>query len=161
MAAIKDLRFDETTWQKASEQRRIEWRLLVAELLDDGNFSDGMTGRYLLVTPTSSSVLFEALDDDGNVVHDVSLDASLLTDVIREYGDIIGRLDQSGQNFDTSWYQAVDMAKKVVHDRATGILSRSIPSIATDEATLRRLFSLVYSLRVDTSMSRHTRGHGR
>ena len=51
------------------------------------------------------------------------------------------------------------MAKKVVHDRATGILSRTIGSIATDEATLRRLFSLIYALRVDTTKSLHAHGH--
>ena len=160
MASIKDLRFDEVTWQKASEQRRQEWKLQVAELLDDGTFADGLDGAYLLVTPTASSVLFEALDEEGNVGHAVSLDASLLTEVIREYGDIIRRLDQSGQHYDAAWFQAVDMAKKVVHDRATGILSRTISSIATDEATLRRLFSLIYALRVDTTKSPHAHGHG-
>ena len=161
MASVKDLRFDEVTWLRANEQRRQEWKLLVAELLDDGTFADGVSESYLLLTPTESSILFESLDEEGNVGHSVSLDASLLTEVIREYGDIIRRLDQSGQHYDASWFQAVDMAKKVVHDRATGILSRTIASIATDEATLRRLFSLIFSLRVDTSKSNHSRGHGR
>ena len=161
MASIKDLRFDETTWTKANDQRRQEWKLQVAELLDDGTFADGVAGSYLLLTPTESSILFESLDEEGNVGHSVSLDASLLTEVIREYGDIIRRLDQSGQHYDAAWFQAVDMAKKVVHDRATGILSRTISSIATDEATLRRIFSLIYSLRVDTSKSTHTHGHRR
>ena len=76
MASIEDLRFDEVTWQKASEQRRQEWKLQVAELLDDGTLGDGLDGAYLLVTPTESSVLFEPLDEDGNVGHSVSLDAS-------------------------------------------------------------------------------------
>ncbi|MDB4944760.1 MAG: hypothetical protein JWP97_4294 [Labilithrix sp.] len=161
MARVADLRLDELTWARATEARRAEWKLLVLELLEDGDFADEVAGRHLLVTPTSSSVLFEALDEEGIVTHAVSLDIALLAESIREYDDIIRRLDKSGQHHDTSWFQAVDMAKKVVHDRATGILSRAIGTVAADHATLRRLFSLLFSLRVDTSASRHAHGHGR
>lgn len=160
MAKIADFRFDETTWKTASPLRQGEWKVLLGELLEDGEFTSALDALYVLVTPTSESFLFEALDEEGLVKHSIRMDASLLADAIREYGGIIERLDGSGHHYDTAWFQAVDMAKRVVHDRAAGILHRAIGSISEDQATLRRLFSILFSVRVDTSARPHAHRHG-
>lgn len=156
---VADFRFDDATWKAAREPRRSEWRVLLAELIEDGVFDHSLSGLYLLLTATSTSFLFEALDDDGVVQHTARLDAALLAESMREYGSIIRRLDGSGQNYDATWFQAVDMAKKVVHDRAADILSRAIGGVAVDPATLRRLFSILFSVRVDTAALPHAHRH--
>jgi uncharacterized protein (UPF0262 family) len=159
--SLSDFRFDEATWQEASEPRRAEWKVLLAELVEDGVFDATLDGRYLLLTATTSSYLFEALDDDGVVRVAARLDASLLAESIREYAGIVRRLDGSGQHYDAAWFQAVDMAKKVVHDRAADILSRAIGTISVEQATLRRLFSILFSVRVDTAALRDAHRHRR
>ena len=160
MAKIADFRFDETTWKTASQLRQDEWKVLLGELLEDGVFAADLEALYVLVTPTRGAFLFEALDEEGVVKQSLRMDASLLSDAIREYGGIIERLDGSGHHYDTAWFQAVDMAKRVVHDRAAGILHRAIGAITDDQATLRRLFSILFSVKVDTSARPHVHRHG-
>ena len=160
MAKIADFRFDETTWRSGTPERRMEWKILLEELIEHGDFLAPLEGTYFLLTPTSASFLFEALDEEGLVKLSNRMDASLLADPIREYDGIIKRLDGSGHHYDTAWFQAVDLAKKVVHDRASGVLHRAIGDVAEDEATLRRIFSILFSLRVDTTKRPHAHRHG-
>ena len=159
MAHIADLRFDETTWKAGSELRRSDWKVLVEDLLEQGNFTDAVAGRHLLATVTSESVLFEALDKEGFVKHDVRLALALLAEPLREYAAIICRLDQGASENDGSWFEAMDMAKKVVHDRATSILSRAVGSLSADPRTVRKLFSLLFALVKDTTKTQHARRH--
>jgi len=151
MARIADFRLDETTWKSARDLQRAEWKLLLQELVQDGDFDEALALRHMLATSTASTVLFEALDEEGLVVQAVRLELSALAEPIREYAGIIRRLHVSEESYNTASFRALDMAKKVVHDRGVDILSRTIGLISTDPATLRRIFSIVFSLRVDTS----------
>ncbi|RYZ57126.1 MAG: hypothetical protein EOP08_17575 [Proteobacteria bacterium] len=160
MARIAEFRFDETTWKGARDMQRAEWKLLLEELIDDGDFDEALAGRYLLATATAGAVLFEALDEEGVVVQAVRLELSALAEPIREYASIIRRLHVSEESYNTASFRALDMAKKVVHDRAADILSRAIGTISTEPATLRRIFSIVFSLRVDTSKLPWAHRHG-
>ena len=160
MARISDFRFDETTWKGARDLQRTEWKLLLEELVHDGDFDEVLAGRYLLATSTAGAVLFEALDEEGVVALAVRLELSALAEPIREYASIIRRLHVSEESYNTASFRALDMAKKVVHDRAADILSRTIGAISTDSATLRRIFSIVVSLRVDTSKLPWAHRHG-
>ena len=126
MAKIADFRFDETTWRNARDLQRAEWKLLLEELVHDGDFDEALAGRYMLATSTAAAVLFEALDEEGVVVRAVRLELSALTEPIREYAGIIGRLQVSDDSYNTASFQALDMAKKVVHDRGVEILYRTI-----------------------------------
>lgn len=160
MARIADFRFDETTWKGARDMQRAEWKLLLEELIHDGDFAEGLTGCYLLATATAGAVLFEALDEEGVVVHAARLELSALAEPIGEYASVIRRLHVSEESYNTASFRALDMAKKVVHDRAADILSRAIGTITTEPATLRRIFSIVFSLRVDTSKEPWAHRHG-
>ena len=157
MTRIADFRIDESTWKQGSVHRRAEWRVLLSELVAHGDFTAAMENRYLLATPTTETVLFEVLDDEGNVLRDDRLDLASLGASITEYAGIIRKLDGTGEHYDTAWFQAVDMAKKVVHDRAADILSRRIGALCTHEPTLRLVFSFLFALRVDTSRMSNTR----
>lgn len=159
MARIADFRLDDTTWKSGSAARQMEWKVLLGELALHGDFQDAVADRFLLATPTRESFLVEALDEEGYVKLSARFDAALLADSIHEYAGVIRRLDGGGDHYDTARYQAIDMAKKVVHDRAADILSRAIGEISTDEATLRVFFSLIFALRVDTTTMRHTGHH--
>ena len=55
--------------------------------------------------------------------------------------------------------EALDMAKKVTHDKAGRMIRRLAPDLGLDLETARRLFSLLFSLRVDTTKLLGAHGH--
>ena len=55
--------------------------------------------------------------------------------------------------------EALDMAKKVTHDRAGRVLKRELRQFGLDFETARRLFTLLLSLRVDTTRLTGIHGH--
>lgn len=160
MPRLADLRLDEKTWSHAGELRRREWAAAREDLLRDGEFGAAFAARWVLAIPTTSHLRLEALDEDGHTQNSAQIEHALLNEPVREYLAIIRRLDENAQHRDTSWFEAVDMAKKVVHDRAAAILARAVPSLSTDQATLRALFTFYFALLVDTTVLHHARGHG-
>jgi uncharacterized protein (UPF0262 family) len=160
MAKIADFRLDEATWASGSEARKLDWKALLVDLIEHGEFAEALAGRYVLATPSEKHVAIEALDDDGAVVHEERVAWGPIEGAIAEYVAIIAQIDGAGRHRDTEWFQAIDMAKKVVHDRAAAALAKSGIGAASEKGTLRRLFSLLFALRVDTSRMRHAKGHG-
>ena len=113
----------------------------------------------LLATPSEGDVALEALDDEGAVVHEERIAWEPLKGAIAEYVAIIAQLDGGGGHRATEWFATLDMAKKVVHDRAAATLVTNGIGLSSERATLRRLFSLLFALRVDTSRMAHAKGH--
>ena len=159
MAKITDFRLDEATWVSGTDARRLDWTVLLRELVAYGEFSESLEGRYLLATPGEAHVRLEALDEDGVVVHEERVAWAPLADTIAEYLAIIDQLDGGGRSRETEWFATLDMGKKVVHDRAAAALRKNGIRASSESATLRRLFSLLFALRVDTSRLRHAIGH--
>jgi uncharacterized protein (UPF0262 family) len=160
MGNLADLRIDETTWRSGTPLRQAEWRSACDDLLADCNFSDSLDGRYLLLTKNGDTISIDALDDDGFAKQNFAITKDAVAKPIDEYVSIIRRMDDNAQDRDATWFEAVDMAKKVVHDHAAKILATLVPDLSTDVPTLRRLFTLLFSLFVDTTTLHHARGHG-
>jgi uncharacterized protein (UPF0262 family) len=159
MAKITDFRLDEATWASGADARKRDWKVLLGELVEYGEFGETLAGCYLLATPSEGHVTIEALDDDGAVVHEERVAWEPLEETIAEYIAIIDQLDGGGRHRGTEWFATLDMGKKVVHDRAAAALLKSGIGASSEKATLRRLFSLLFALRVDTSRMRHANGH--
>lgn len=161
MSGVADLRFDEALWDKATALRRAEWRSTIDDVLHGGVFGEPLQGRYLLVSHGDDSLVIEALDEDGYVQHTVTVPRAPLAEPVREYLAIIRSMDDGVRERDASWFEAVDMAKKVVHDKAAAVLAREAPDLSSDKHTLRKLFTMLFALMVDTTLLAHARGHGR
>ncbi len=159
MARIRDFRLDDATWASGTDARKLDWKVLLRELVEHGDFAEALAGRYLLATPGEEHVTIEALDDDGAVVHEERVAWEPLNGAIAEYVAIIDQLDGGGRHRESEWFATLDMGKKVVHDRAAATLLKSGIGAASEHATLRRLFSLLFALRADTSRMRHASGH--
>lgn len=157
---IRDLRLDEETWRGGSPLRKAEWRAAIEDILDAGAFGPSLAERYLLVTCREADFLFEALDDDGDVATSCVLRRALLAELVREYEQIIRRLDEGAAFRDATWLHAIDMAKKVVHDKAAEALAAELPALSDHHPTLRKIFTLVFALTVDTTRMVHARHHG-
>jgi uncharacterized protein (UPF0262 family) len=160
MAKLADVRVEEGAWSKAPPLRRAEWRAACEDLAADACFADMLEGRYLLASPSPETVRLEVLDEEGVVVHAFTISRDALAASIDEYVAIIRRLDEGTSQRDASWFEVVDMAKRVVHDQAARRLALEVPAISTELATLRKVFTLVLALFVDTTALQHT-GHSR
>lgn len=160
MAKLADVRVDESAWSEALPLRRAEWRAACEDLIADTRFADLLEGRYLSASVRPDAVVLEALDEEGIVVRAFTVRREAIAASIDEYIAIIRRLDEGTTFHDASWFEAVDMAKRVVHDQAARRLALEVPTISTELVTLRKVFTLVLALFVDTTALQH-KGHGR
>jgi uncharacterized protein (UPF0262 family) len=158
---IQELRLDEETWQRAHHMRRVEWRALVDDLVSHAQLGPRFDGSYLLITPDPATIVIEFLDDEGAVRETLQIALALLEPHVKEYLAIIRRLDEGAGHREASWVEAVDMAKKVVHDSAAKTLATAIPELSSDHETYRRLFTLLLALVIDTTKLAHAHGHRR
>ena len=96
-------------------------------------------------------------DDDKEILF-VTIPHERLSEHITEYIDIVRQIaDADGLN----QMEALDMAKKVTHDRAGRLLKRELRGVGFDLEASRRLFTLLLSLRVDTTRLVGIHGHRR
>jgi uncharacterized protein (UPF0262 family) len=160
MGKLADLRLVEATWSAATPLRQAEWRAVREQLLADTQFADSLDGGYLSVTPTAEAVVLEVLDEEGYVTQTFTIVRAVLAASIDEYVALIRRLDERADYHDASWFEAVDMAKRVVHDGAAQLLLQTVPQLSTELTTHRKVFTLLFSLFVDTTTLHH-RGHER
>jgi uncharacterized protein (UPF0262 family) len=81
---------------------------------------------------------------------------------LREYVDVVRQLSRAHDAGGRARITALDMAKKVTHDRGARVLEEACGHLGVDHATCRRLFTLIFALRVDTAdaLLSH-RGHRR
>jgi uncharacterized protein (UPF0262 family) len=158
--ALRDFRIDEDTWASATPLRRAEWRTAIDDLRDAA-LSPRFTGRYALLTADASAMRLDFLDDVGDVHETVTVPLTVLEPHVKEYLAIIRRLDEGAGHREASWIEAVDMAKKVVHDTAGRALAERLPDFSDDLEAHRRLFTMFLSLIVDTTHLAHARGHAR
>jgi uncharacterized protein (UPF0262 family) len=148
---------DERTLQRGSEAQHVEWDANIRELLSRAQSS--IEGKATLqVSVTEQQSLLDFRTEDGRQLGAVVIPHELLSEHITEYIDIVRQIaDADGIN----QMEALDMAKKVTHDRAGRLLKRELRDFGFDLETARRLFTLLLSLRVDTTRLVGVHGHRR
>jgi uncharacterized protein (UPF0262 family) len=146
---------DEQTFERGSEAQHAEWDANIRELLAKarGNVEPDAT---LHVSMTEQGFVLELQGENGAGLGTIAIPHSLLADHIIEYVDIVRQIDRvDGVN----QMEALDMAKKVTHDRAGRLLKRELRQLGLDLEAARRLFTLLLSLRVDTTRLTGIHGH--
>jgi uncharacterized protein (UPF0262 family) len=146
---------DEQTLHRGSEAQRIEWEANVRELLSKaGNCIEEVKTLHLSVT--EQGFVLDFRDDGGREIGVVAIPHELLSEHVTEYIDIVRQMaGAAGAN----QMEALDMAKKVTHDRAGRVLKRQLRGFDFDLESSRRLFTLLLSLRVDTTRLVGIHGH--
>lgn len=146
---------DDRTLERGSEAQRIEWEANVRELLAKAGGSIEQPAT-LHVSVTEQGFGLELQTVDGTVLDMVTIPHQLLSGHITEYVDIVRQIAEAeGIN----QMEALDMAKKVTHDRAGRVLKRELRAFGLDLEAARRLFTLLLSLRVDTTRLTGVHGH--
>jgi len=148
---------DERTLRRGSEAQHVDWEAGIRELLSKEKSS--VEGPAILhVSVTEQQFVLDFQTDDGRDLGAITIPHELLSQHITEYIDIVRQItDANGVN----QMEALDMAKKVTHDRAGRVLKRQLRQFGFDLETSRRLFTLLLSLRVDTTRLVGIHGHRR
>lgn len=144
---IVEIRIDEDLWIDASELRRQEWRTLIADLLDEGPIAPRSSAHRMIISAHEHTIVLELIADE--VIERIELDDALLGPHMEEYLAIIEKMIED--DVPAPRLEALDMAKKVVHDRGGGAIAAAAPHLAAGLEPFRRLFSLVVALRGDTT----------
>ena len=155
--ALQAVHIDERTLQRGSEAQRVEWEAIVRELLSRAK-SNIEEGASLDVSVTEQGFEIGFRTDRQHELGTIVIPHQLLSELITEYIDIVRQIAEAdGLN----QLEALDMAKKVTHDRAGRVLKRELRDFGFDLETSRRLFTLLLSLRVDTTRIVGIHGHRR
>ncbi|MDH3622269.1 MAG: UPF0262 family protein [Myxococcales bacterium] len=138
---------DERTLSRGSEAQHIEWDANIRELL--AKIQDAVDyDATLHISLTEQHFVLEARSPKGDVLDSKTIPHELLSEHITEYVDILRQIASAeGVN----QMEALDMAKKVTHDRAGRLLRRELRDFGFDHESMRKLFTLLLSLRVDTT----------
>ena len=138
---------DERTLSRGSDAQHIEWEANIRELL--AKIKDAVEHDATLhIFVTEQHFVVEARSLAGDVLGSKTIPHELLSEHITEYVDILRQIASAeGVN----QMEALDMAKKVTHDRAGRVLKRELRDFGFDHESMRKLFTLLLSLRVDTT----------
>jgi uncharacterized protein (UPF0262 family) len=145
---------DERTLQRGSEAQHVEWEALIRELLSSARTKlEDVATLHVSVTEQGFALDFQTSERQGL---GIAIPHELLSEHITEYIDIVRQIAEAdGLN----QMEALDMAKKVTHDRAGRVLKRELRDMGFDLEASRRLFTLLLSLRVDTTRIVGIHGH--
>lgn len=144
-----DIRIAEANLVNASDARRSEWAALAADLAEAVRSLDDRSGSWT-IGYADGIFSVETADSRVDATHIAIAHADLAT-LVEEYLDVVVRLRDAGDGDGFSRVDALDMAKKVTHDRAGRVLKRALRGCETDHEVARRLFSLLVALAHDTS----------
>lgn len=160
--SLRDIEIDDATFRSADEGRQIEWEANIAELLEPGHAVLAAGADVLCIQHTEQEFQLTLKDAQGDTLASVGVAHHTLRDGIREYVDIVRQiagLDQEGGGVER--LEALDMAKKATHDKLARVLKRELRPMGVDHDTARRLFTLLLSIRVDTTRLHGVHGHRR
>src|SRR5438067_12196484 len=148
-ASLTEILVDDDSWASASPERRREWRVVLDELLAEHRFDVAPpVPLRLLVTARPERITLDARTVDGHAFARCDVQVGRLEEPLREYLEICRDMDKGtlAASANSPKLEALDIAKRLVHDEAAEALMRMCAPLRPDHATARRLFPLVVTL---------------
>lgn len=145
---IVAIRIQEALWKTATDARKHEWRVLADNLLDDRDLATGMQDASMVVGADRDGFFVEVTPTGGETLS-VRFGDSPLGALVGEYLHVVRAM--MGDDVHATRLEALDMAKRVVHDKAADALARAMPWMSDAREPFRRLFSLMVALVEDTT----------
>lgn len=153
---LDEILIDDATWDGASPERRLEWRVVLDELVAEHRF--GLTSPEspddrlrLLVTVRPGHILCDARSRGGKVVAHEELPLAAVDGHLREYFGICREMGEMVEGANSPKLEALDIAKRLVHDEAAETVQSLFRVLRPDHPTARRLFTLIVTLCFDTT----------
>lgn len=138
----------------APPARRTEWELAAFEVLDDHEITLP-EGEFRLVVELSgpgTTLRFFPLAGVQALSYFVPTEA--LSPHVKEYTQICRRMTNLEEGPDSPKLEVLDMAKKLAHDDGGRTVARALSPLRVDLATGRRIFTLLFTIYVDTTTLR-------
>ena len=163
-----EVRLHGALWKQATTSRAEEWR----RSLDELNASNALAtvggpleepAIELVRTPDEGYEL-RLYREGFDCVARVTLDRSAVEGFLAEYSATISQLVHVDRDAPVRGFEAIDYAKRVVHDEAAGFLREAVEDVvAMDLADARRVFTLLFLIGTDLpeALVRYHRMHGR
>lgn len=153
---LDEILIDDATWEAATPARRLEWSVVLDELLADHRFGveppSGPEDRLrLLLTVRAGSILCDARTRGGRVVAHEEIALEALDSHLREYFAICREMGELAEGVNSPKLEALDIAKRLVHDESAETVQSLFRALRPDHATARRLFTMIVTLHFDTT----------
>lgn len=150
-----EVRLHGSLWKTASPRRAEEWHRALDELNAHNGiaFADGAPcddAAIEVVCPPDGSYLIRTWSDGIRPGATITLAAAQLAEHFDDYGTTIRQMVHVDREAPVRGFEALDYAKRVVHDEAAAFISESLaPLVMMDLADARRLFTLVFLVGTD------------
>ncbi len=138
----------------------MEWDVAIHELVDPLELVMRSDADSLSISLSQQDTVLELRGADGETLETVTVPHDALNDFIAEYVDTVRQMAR-GDSAGLARLEALDMAKKVVHDKAGRRLKQLLRPFQIDHPTARRFFTLLLCLRIDTTRLTGVHGHRR
>lgn len=146
---------DEELRRRARPDRLPEWEHAVAELAARQGFAAelGPEVDTLVLALESEALRLELRGPEQAQSRQGRIAFQPLRRLIGDYLLIIGQIQQLEEGFGSPRFDALDMAKRVYHDEAAGLVQRAVATLlAPDLETARRLFTVLLVMTHDTTV---------
>jgi len=153
---VHTVRIDERLWSSASVLRKQDWRIIIHDIVSGELPWPSRDACTLVVDGDDHHIQF-VFRSDSHADERLTIARSSIAPIVKEYTDLIKKLS-AGHHHDAH-FEALDMAKRVVHDTGARKLAGLLPGVGANFETNRRLFSLVVSLTIDVTRLGPYPGH--
>jgi hypothetical protein len=143
---VHTVRIEERLWSSASLLRKQDWRTIIHDIVS-GTLPWPSRDACTLIADCDDKSVHFVFTGSPHADERITLVQSSIVPVVNEYTDIIKKL--SGGDLLDAHFEALDMAKRVVHDTGARKLAVLLPGVGANFDTNRRLFTLVVSLTMD------------
>ena len=149
---LREILLDDATWEASGELRRTEWLGAIADLVAEHHFDlPGDGPLRLQITDKPEHLTLDLVDEAGRTVAQARLPTQAIAESIREYLDTCREMMNLGVGDNSPRLEALDIAKRLIHDESAELLQRLCRVLHPDHPTARRLFTLLVTLRHDTT----------
>lgn len=163
-----EVRLHGALWKRVTSTRAEEWRRALDELNQDNSITpvgDAIEEPAIeLVRPPDGSYHIRIYQEGFDRVGSVELDRTSMESYFSDYSATISQMVHVDREAPVRGFEAIDYAKRVVHDEAAGFLRESLEGLVDiDLADARRFFTLVFLVGTDLpeALVRYHRRHGR
>lgn len=153
---VNSIRIEERLWSAASPLRKQEWRTLTSEIVAEDPPFPARDPCTLIASCDDQDIRF-IFTPSSPGADTLTLPRAEIAPIIDEYAGLIKKL--AGGDLHSAHIEALDMAKRVVHDAGGRKIGALLPDLSPSFETRRRFFSLVVSLAVDTTRLGSLRAH--
>jgi uncharacterized protein (UPF0262 family) len=156
--ALSEVFIDDVTWGCATRARRAEWQQTISELVADsrceqllspGEVPASALRAYVTVEATALRVAFH--DERGDERGLIELSRGVIAPVFREYFSLLTAIASLGIGAYSPQVEALDIARKLMHNDAADLIMRHATRIVPDHRTARHLFTLFLLVTHDTT----------